>query len=88
LTIRGLERLPGSVKYLHILASVILVGIEVAADPLEPLGVFVVVWISDCIEEVAVSPRTATSSGGQRPAASVRHVMARRVLALIGTKQP
>jgi hypothetical protein len=33
-----------------------VVGIKVAADPLEPLGMFQVVRISDCIEELVVSP--------------------------------
>ena len=32
-----------------------VVGIKVAADPLEPLGMFLMVRISDCIEEVTIS---------------------------------
>jgi hypothetical protein len=34
-------------------------GIEVAADPFQPLGMFLVARIGDGIEEVAVSPWTA-----------------------------
>jgi hypothetical protein len=37
--------------------------IEVAADPLQPLGVLVVVRIGDRIEEVAVSPGAADILG-------------------------
>ena len=33
-----------------------IVWIEGATDPLQPLGVLLVAWISDRIEELAVSP--------------------------------
>ena len=39
--------------------DICVVGIKVAADPLEPLGMFLVVRIGDCVEEVVVSPGAA-----------------------------